>query len=104
MKKKEKMEDPKYYCLRRVLDLAYERASEGKGKERHAEDKPFERQDIVREQVEIGTQIGIGQIRKKAKESLRLPPAEAQLELLDIIVYASGTYLAIETLESEYEV
>jgi phage terminase large subunit GpA-like protein len=83
-----------YKSLTNVLADALDRASLGKGKERHAEGKPFEEQDIVKELKDFQSTIGaIYQIRKKAKESLRLSDRQAANEFLDIIVYAAAAYI-----------
>ncbi len=39
--------DDGYDCLRHVLALALQQANAGKGKERHANGKPFDRQPIM---------------------------------------------------------
>jgi len=85
-----------YKELKKVLELAYERCSSGKGEERHGDPKPFEQQDMITEQKIFGIGPVLAQIRKKAKEAYRLPDEEASLELLDIIVYAAGGYIYLE--------
>lgn len=84
-----------YQELKFVLDRAYIRASEGKGKERHASDNtPFEEQQIVQDLKEMKTAApACFQIRKKALEALRLDDKAAIGELLDIIVYASAAVI-----------
>lgn len=89
---------PGYEKLADVLHRAYEQAALGKGKERHANDKPFHLQPIA-----IGAQhFGIGallfQTFKKAEEAQRLPKEMAIKELLGGIVYLSA---AINELERE---
>jgi phage terminase large subunit GpA-like protein len=86
-----------YDELKEVLDMAFKRASEGKGKERHANDKPFIEQDIITEQEFLGQYPVIFQIRKKAKETLRLKSNEAKInEYLDIIVYAAAAVIVLQ--------
>lgn len=88
--------DVKYASLRRVLDLALEQASGGKGAERHASGLPFDCQPML----EIGRMVGIGfclgQAMKKAQESSRMQPDAAKRELLGAINYLAGAYLLLE--------
>jgi hypothetical protein len=87
----------KYATLARVCVMAMEQASAGKGKERHADGNlRFEEQDIVRDARFCGLAAPIFQVRKKAKEALRLPPEMAIQELLGCMVYAAGAIIAIE--------
>ena len=71
-------------------------AQSGKGKERHAQDKPFIRQPIL----EIGRMVGpasaAGQVIKKTQEAMRLPKDRAIAELLGAINYAAATILLIQ--------
>lgn len=89
-----------YYSLRYVLKMALEQASVGKGKERHANDKPFDRQPMM----EIGRMVGpgfcLGQAIKKAQEASRMEPDAAQRELLGAINYLAGAYLLLEEIEA----
>ena len=88
--------DDGYDCLRHVLALALEQANAGKGKERHANGKPFDRQPIM----EIGRMVGsgypLGQAMKKAQESSRLPPERAKAELLGAINYLAAAYMLLD--------
>jgi len=90
-----------YTELQKVLDKALERASRGKGAARHATDQPFHKQPIVTEQHLLGPQAALYQIRKKALESLRLPPTQAQKELLDIINYAAACFIYYDQTKEE---
>lgn len=89
---------PGYEPLFKVLHDALEQAQAGKGKERHANNKPFLQQPIM----EIGRMVGpgynIGQAMKKAQESMRLPTTERKVaELHGAINYlASAVLLMIE--------
>jgi hypothetical protein len=89
-----------YAALRHVLRLALEQAAEGKGKERHANDKPFDQQPMM----EIGRMVGhgfcLGQAIKKAQESSRMEPDAAKRELLGAINYLAGAYLLLEEIEA----
>jgi hypothetical protein len=87
-----------YSELWRVLTLAAKQAAMGKGRERHGRaGVPFEQQDIVT----IGEALGsnhfeLGQALKKARESARLPPARAIVELLGAINYLAAAVLLLE--------
>lgn len=85
-----------YITLFDVLLEAYDRASSGKGKERHATDDYFMDQPIVTEGRALGISPHIFQIRKKALEVMRMSPDAARRELLDIIVYAAAAFLITE--------
>ena len=90
-----------YMVLRCILDEAYEQAAEGKGKERHAGDKPFLRQPIM----EIGRMVGegynMGQAMKKLQEAETLLRLEgkgveaAVRELLGAIVYTASAVILL---------
>lgn len=91
-----------YEPLKRVLKLAYSQAAAGKGKERHANSKPFSDQPIM----EIGRMVGMGyhtgQAIKKAQEShgmvARKQFPQAQAELLGAINYLASAWLLIEEM------
>lgn len=93
---------PGYEGLARVLGLAYEQSAKGKGRERHANARPFLKQPIM----EIGRMLSstcdgeLYQIMKKVQEAsgmiARRNPEAAQAELLGAIVYAAAAYLLIE--------
>ena len=91
---------PGYHSLERVLRKAYDQSARGKGKDRHANGKPFDRQPIM----EIGRMVGpgyqMGQAMKKIQEAFgmfgRSQFDAAQAELLGAIVYASAAWLDIE--------
>ena len=81
--------------LRYILNLAYAQAMTGKGKERHAEDKPFREQiwSVITKTVGLG--FPLGQSLKKWDESQRLSRDAAVRELLGSIIYLA---MAIITL------
>ena len=83
-----------YHELADVLEQAFQQASAGKGKERHANDLPFGQQrmqTIARGQGHTG---GLTyQVCKKAQEAEQLPREAALRELLGVIVYASGAFI-----------
>lgn len=89
------IEQRNYLALQQVLDAAYERASRGKGRERHATDNKFEDQPICTELRQLGISPAIFQIRKKALESTRMDPTRAINELLDVIVYAAASVIIL---------
>lgn len=88
-----------YYHLAQVLALAYEQSSSGKGKNRHANGKPFLEQPIM----EIGRMVGIGyqlgQAMKKAQEAggmaSRGEISAAQAELLGAINYLAAAHIQL---------
>ncbi len=84
--------DP-YAPLREFLDAALERASAGKGHERHADGKPFLEQPILAISRLLGSPDGLAyQIIKKALELRGLEREAAMREALDIAVYAGGLW------------
>lgn len=91
------MNAPGYELLASVLQRAYDQAARGKGKERHANNKPFHHQpmqDLIRLH---GVGFATGQASKKSGEALGLPTLERQVaELLGAIVYLSGAVIALE--------
>ena len=85
-----------YNSLSKVLTKAFDRASKGKGKERHGINKPFKEQPIITEGEYFGIYPHLAQIRKKTLEVLRMDKDASQRELLDIIVYAAAAYIILE--------
>lgn len=91
------MTDIAYASLRHVLDKAFSQASEGKGKERHAEEgEPFEKQQIV----EIGKRLQgnaaagpLFQAVKKIYESGRLDDEKGIHELYGAINYIAAAII-----------
>lgn len=96
---------PGYETLMRVLGYAYQQASGGKGKERHAHGKPFDKQPIM----EIGRMVGpgyaTGQAMKKLQEAKSMMDkgqfAAAKAEALGAMNYAAAFYLLVEEKEKE---
>ena len=70
------MNVPGYENLGRILQGAYDQSAKGKGKHRHANNKPFEKQPIMA----IGGMVGVGghsyQICKKAQEATSMVARE----------------------------
>lgn len=92
-----------YSGLRRVLDMAFAQASQGKGKERHANGREFDRQPIMELARMHGLGYPTGQAAKKLQEAhtlLRLRGKEAAIqEILGAINYAAAAVLLIEEME-----
>jgi hypothetical protein len=93
-----------YAKLAEALRGAYNQASEGKGRERHATDEPFEEQKIcvISRWIADSPIAGVlFQAVKKAVESARLPSERAIRELQGAINYlAAGIILLEEGRES----
>jgi len=85
-----------YSRLRGVLDMAYDQAAHGKGKERHACGEPFHRQQIVEIANRVGLGFPLGQAVKKIQECQRLEKDPAINELLGAIVYLAAAVIAME--------
>ena len=90
---------PGYEDVAEVLAAALAQTAEGKGRERHANDKPFADQPMSQITAMVGVGFPLGQVMKKAQEAggmaQRGENAAAQAELLGVIVYAVGAYLAL---------
>lgn len=88
-----------YYALAGILNAAFDQASSGKGKERHANGRPFDRQPIM----EMGRMTGPSgpafQAMKKTQEALGMVSrgdyAAAERELLGAIIYAAAAVLLV---------
>lgn len=89
--------DP-YFDLGRVLGLALEQASGGKGAQRHGQGKPFAKQPMLEiSRMLNGSPIGcMYQAIKKTQEASRMDVDAAQRELLGAINYLAGAYLLLE--------
>lgn len=89
-----------YEDLTRILDEALEQATSGKGKERHAGGKPFDKQPIMEIARMTGLAYQTGQAMKKIQEShtlLEIKGKEAAInELRGAIIYLAA---AIKTIE-----
>lgn len=92
-----------YESLARILHMAYSQSAFGKGKERHANARPFDAQPISTIPELLGP-VGVGgtayQVIKKTQEAVgmhqRGDRAAAIAELLGAIVYAAATIRTIE--------
>lgn len=91
-----------YDKLAAVLELAYNQSARGKGKERHANDKPFDKQPILAIAGMCGTGFLTGQVQKKVQEASGMASrgavSAAQAELLGAIVYAAAAYIHLDSL------
>jgi hypothetical protein len=86
-----------YEHLADVLVRAFTQAAHGKGKERHANDKPFDQQPMQTIADTLNSPVGIiQQVHKKSAEALALPHDRAVAELLGAIVYAAGAVVWLE--------
>ena len=89
-----------YATLRKILDAAYDQAANGKGKERHANDLPWDKQPIIEIGKLHGAGFNAGQATKKLQEAqgmvARGQHDAAYREVLGAIVYAASVCLLIE--------
>ena len=92
------IESTPYFELARVLGLALQQASKGKGAERHARGQRFENQPMMEiSRMLNGSPIGcMYQAIKKTQEASRMDVDAAQRELLGAINYLAGAYLLLE--------
>lgn len=93
-----------YEPLARVLEAAYDQSSRGKGKERHANARPFMRQPIMEIARMVGSGYQIGQIMKKVQEAKGMADRSqyqaAKAELLGAIVYSAAAYMLLDEQEN----
>ena len=91
---------PGYERLESVLEAAHKQASEGKGKERHANDLPFDKQPMQVIAASHGVGFITGQAAKKLEEAVgmldRGERDAAIKELLGAVVYAAGAVIYVE--------
>lgn len=90
-----------YYLLAQALFGAYRQSAHGKGKERHANDLPFNEQPMQAISDLIGSGDGMAyQVVKKVQESLRMDRDAAIRELHGAIVYAAGMIVRLQAEDS----
>lgn len=91
---------PGYARLESVLQAAHKQASEGKGKERHANELPFDKQPMQVIAARHGIGFMTGQAAKKLEEAVgmldRGERDAAIKELLGAVVYAAGAVIYVE--------
>lgn len=102
------MNVPGYEHLSRILHDAYQQSATGKGRERHANDKPFDKQPIM----EIARMVGVGghayQIAKKTQEAVgmankgRIEAAVA--EFRGAIIYSAAAILLLEEMLAQGDI
>lgn len=92
--------DSKYKELDRVLKSAFAQAADGKGRERHANEKAFQDQPILAITRMVGHGGHIYQIMKKAQEAggmaNRKEYERAIAELYGVIIYSAAAVLYME--------
>lgn len=93
-----KVDNPSYSSLKRVLDMAYDQASSGKGKERHANNDSFESQPICQiPRYQGSIDFVTGQAIKKCLEVTKLPTVDAKVrELLGAINYIAAGIIVLQ--------
>jgi len=99
----EEKEHQNYMILHAVLIEAYDQARKGKGRLRHAKNRPFMQQPIMEIQRTLGNNgFPLGQCMKKCQESslIELTPEASIAELLDAIVYLAAAILYIRETDS----
>lgn len=84
-----------YATLRDILNEAYDQAATGKGKERHANDRPWSAQPIAEIGRMVGVGFNLGQAMKKLQEASRMEGEVAVRELLGAIVYAASAIMLV---------
>lgn len=91
------LDAPGYFSLASILKRAFDQASAGKGKERHANALPFDQQPMQTIAGQYGVGFLLGQAAKKAQESQALPPGRDVAELLGAINYLAGAVIFLES-------
>lgn len=91
--------DRSYGDLVRILQEAHAQASRGKGRERHANGRPFDRQPIMELGRMFGPGFAAGQAAKKAQEAMgmiqRRNDEAAVAELLGAINYLAACVMLV---------
>jgi hypothetical protein len=86
-----------YKSLSDVLERAYQQAAHGKGKDRHAQGQPFDKQPMQTISQLVGSCDGLRyQAIKKIQEAARLDHDAAIRELLGAINYIAGAIIYME--------
>lgn len=93
------LDAPGYYSLAAVMQRAFDQASAGKGKERHANDLPFDQQPMQTIAAAHGVGFLTGQAAKKSQEALGLPHDAKIRELLGAINYLAGAVIFLERVK-----
>lgn len=91
---------PGYESLISVLNMALNQCAAGKGKERHAQGQPFDKQPMQVISQLLNSPEGMRyQVVKKTQESSRMEKDPAIQELLGAIIYAAGTVIFLQNKE-----
>lgn len=101
--------DSGYTSLKLILELAYDQAATGKGKERHATGPIGTRRWDKQPILEIGRMVGpgyaAGQVAKKVQEAVTMAGngryEAAEREALGAIVYAAALYKLLTEMDLE---
>lgn len=97
--------DPSYGHLGDILQSAHDQAAHGKGKDRHANGRPFDRQPIMEISRMFGPGFAAGQATKKAQEAMgmlnRQERDAAIRELLGAINYIAACVMLIRESQNE---
>lgn len=92
-----------YQPLERILSQAYAQAANGKGRKRHARNKPFLKQPIMEIGRMVGSGYAAGQAMKKVQEAVHMGNREefpaAKAEILGAINYLAALYILVEEEE-----
>jgi hypothetical protein len=91
--------EPGYEPLAEVLQQALDQAQAGKGKERHANGKPFVDQPILEITRNVGDGYPVGQATKKLWESQRLGTDAAIAERLGAINYIAASIIRLREIQ-----
>lgn len=102
---KRAMDAPGYEHLASVLQDAYAQAAFGKGKERHANDLPFDHQPMQAISRLLGNPTGMTyQVCKKVVEAMNMKDSGARRrELLGAIVYLAGVVVYEDNKNADAE-
>ena len=94
---------PGYERLVDVFKRAHDQAAHGKGKERHANDLPFEQQRMISICKLVGSPDGMTyQVVKKLTEGLAMPEHHRKVaELYGAINYLAGIVIFLEDQQGE---
>jgi hypothetical protein len=95
------LDAPGYYSLAAVFERAFKQASEGKGKERHANELPFDQQPMQTIARAHGVGFLTGQASKKAEEAHGLPHEMKIAELLGAMNYLAGAVVFLEAQQKK---
>jgi hypothetical protein len=92
------------HAMRFILKAAYDQAARGKGKERHACDRPWTMQPIflIPKLLSCGV-FNLGQAVKKLDELQRLPHERARAEALGAIVYLASAVVLVDEARDPWE-